>query len=803
MRILLKWIKDYVDIDESVNDLAERLTMAGFEVEEVKNFKDDFKHLKTARILNVLPHPKADKLKICEVSIGNTVLNVVCGAPNVTVNSNVIIALPGADLKGVKIEKSVIRGVESNGMLCSEKELGLALHSEGIAILPEDTKVGLDLWQHYEEIDDYILDLSITPNRGDCLSHLGIAREIAAITGKKLKNYLPSVELVNKGDFAYINIYAPELCHRYTGKLIKNVTIKDSPHWLKFRLLACGMRPINNIVDITNYIMLDLGQPLHAFDYDLIQEKTIIVRKAFEREKLTTLDGKERLLTTEDLVIADKEKAIALAGVMGGLETEVTEKTRNIFLESAFFNPATIRKTAKRLLLQSEASYRFERCVDIYGVPFAAEKAALMMTKYADGEASSYIIDANPVPFKNKILKFRLERCARYLGSDEPLKEAEKRLSLLNFNVEKKASEWVVTVPSYRSDITLEEDLYEEIARLGFYKEIKAIMPNVAMKARKDNKERNFYTTLRNFLVDYGATEVITYSFIPESELKKIQWNEKWNDTLVFIKNPLTEENVVMRPNMLASHLNVCLLNHSRLNFNIKFFEIGKKYLLHKTTDGIEYKEEEILSLVFSGLRFDKTWYSKEEPVDFFYLKGFIEQLCQRLIKTGCAVNAINADNFPFLHPKESGELWLEGKRVGFLGLIHPDVALEYDLKKDIYVAEIDLKVLYQLFTQKMARYYGLSKFPWVDRDITVIAKENICHEEIIKIILDNASDILKDVKLVDIYRGDKIGKDKKSMTYKLYYQSSQRTLSDEEVNYLNEKIAKILAQKLEIEFPQ
>lgn len=802
MRVLFKWLKDYVEIDANVHEIAEKLTMSGFEVEGVHDFKRDFSNLITGKILNVSPHPNADKLNICEVYIGNNVLKVVCGANNVEKDKNVILALPGADLKGLKIDKTNIRGIDSYGMICSEKELGLALHSDGIAILPDNVKVGQNIWELYPEIDDYILDISITPNRGDCLSHLGIAREIAALTGKNLKKECFKFERVNKSDFADIVIETPKLCPRYTGKLIKNVTIKQSPVFIKLRLLACGMRPINNIVDITNYIMLDLGQPLHAFDYDLIKEKTIIIRNAKENETLVTLDGKERLLNQDDLIIADKAKAVALAGVMGGLESEVTQNTKNIFLESAFFNPATIRKTAKRLGLQSEASYRFERSVDIENVPVASEKAALMMNKFADGEVVSFIVDAYPLPHIPKLIKFRPERCAAYLGTYEPINLAEKRLTSLSFEVEKKRFEWDVIVPSHRNDVSLEEDLYEEIARLGFYKEIKSVMPSVMMKAREDNSERSFYNILRNFLIDNGATEVITYSFLPEKELNKILYLDSVKSNLIYLKNPLTEESVVMRPNLVANHINVAVLNHSRLNFNFKLFEIGKKYL-YASTDKTNILEKKVLSIIFSGLSSEKTWFSKEENYNFFDVKGFIELLFARTIKSKFLTKQIDYRTYPFLHPKESSEIFYGHKKIGFLGAIHPDVSARYDLKKDLYFAELDLEELFSLFSQKSVTYYGISKFPWVDRDITVIADENLCNQEILAVILESAEDILKDVKLIDIYRGEKIGKNKKSMTYKLFYQSPERTLSDEEVNSVNEKIAKDLINKLNIEFPK
>lgn len=802
MKVLIKWLKEYVDISETPKQIAEMLTMSGLEVESITNFKDEFKNIKTAKILSVVPHPDADKLNICDVSLGDSVVKVVCGAPNVLVGQNVIIATPGAQLTVGKIEKTVIRGVESNGMLCSEKELGLALHSDGIAVLPDGTQPGMDLWQLYPEIDDYIIDISITPNRGDCLSHLGIAREIAALTNKRITPPTSLLKLSESSDFANIIIEKLELCPRYTACLIKNVTIKSSPAFIKLRLLACGMRPINNIVDITNYIMLDMGQPLHAFDYDLITEKTIIVRNAKQDELFTTLDGKERLLTKDDLVIADKSRAIALAGVMGGLNTEVTEKTKNILLESAFFNPASIRKTAKRLSLQSEASYRFERTIDIVAVNIASEKAALMMKSYADGELVEHILDCYPTPYKNKVIKFRPERCMAYLGCDE-LPKAEKRLSLLNFGIEKKRFEWDITVPSYRSDVTIEEDIYEEVARLGFYKEIIPQMPTIKIHARQDNKSIKFKNILRNCLVDNGATEVITYSFILEKELASLKLLENIKSSLVYVKNPLTEDAVVMRPNLISNHLNVVSQNHSRLNYNFAIFEIGKKYSYQSNDKTTGFAEKNVLSLAFSGLDKEKSWYSQEEKYTFFKVKGFIEQLFLRLLKENFSIRTINHNDYPFLHPIESAEIILVQNKIGFLGLVHPDVYAEYDFKRDVYVAELDLDKLKQLYLRKTKSYFGVSKYPWVDRDITVIAEEKICNEDILAVILKTAGYILKDVKLVDLFRGEKLGKNKKSLTYKLFYQSYERTLSDEEVNKENEKIAKALLTNLNIEFPK
>lgn len=802
MKVLIKWLKEYTNISEAPDQIAEMLTMSGLEVESITDFKNHFKNIKTARILNIVPHPDADKLNICDVSLGDSVVKVVCGAPNVSVGQNVIMATPGAQLSVGKIEKTVIRGVESNGMICSEKELGLALHSDGIAVLPDDTQPGMDLWQLYPEIDDYILDISITPNRGDCLSHLGIAREIAALTNTRLTSPTSQLKLSETSDFANIIVENSELCPRYTACLIKNVTIKPSPAFIKFRLLACGMRPINNIVDITNYIMLDMGQPLHAFDYDLISEKTIIVRNAKQDELFTTLDGKERLLTKDDLVIADKSRTIALAGVMGGLNTEVTEKTKNILLESAFFNPASIRKTAKRLSLQSEASYRFERTIDIATVHTASEKAASMMKNYADGEPVEHILDCYPNPYKNKVITFRPVRCMAYLGCDE-LPQAEKRLSLLNFGIEKKRFEWDITVPSYRSDVTIEEDIYEEIARLGFYKEISTQMPTIKIQARQDNKAMEFKNILRNCLVDNGVTEVITYSFILEKEVALLNLLENLKSFLVYIKNPLTEESVVMRPNLVVNHLNVASQNHSRLNYNFAIFEIGKKYSYQSNDKKAGFVEKNVLSLAFSGLDKEKSWYSQEEKYTFFKVKGFIEQLFMRLLKHKISIKSIAHDVYPFLHPIESAEILSAHNTMGFLGLVHPDVYAKFDLKRDVYIAELDLDKLKQLYLHNTKNYLGVSKYPWVDRDITVIAEENLCNADILSVILKTAGDILKDVKLIDIFRGEKLGKNKKSLTYKLFYQSYERTLSDEEVNIENEKIAKALVSNLNIEFPK
>jgi phenylalanyl-tRNA synthetase beta chain len=803
MKVLYKWLLDFIDLDADAKKVAEKLTMSGLEVENVINTKDLYKNIVVGKVVGVKNHPNSDKLKVCRVHIGTDELEVVCGAPNVVENKNVVLALPGAEVLGNRLEKVNIKGVDSTGMICSEKELGLAVHSEGIILLDDNLKPGKCIYEEaYSDLDDILFEINITPNRGDCLSHLGIARELSALFNNPLKKYIDGLpKLVNQLDGVSIDIEAPDLCPRYTAKIIRNIKIKPSPDFIKARISLCGMRPINNIVDITNYVMLGYGQPLHAFDYDLIRGSKIIVRRAIDNEKMKTLDGKERILSNSDLVIADVSGAIALAGVMGGENSEVNENTKNILLESAYFDPITIRKTAKNQNLVSEASYRFARGVDILNVPIACEIAGKMMGSFADGEVIDGVYDVFPKPYRDRIIKFRPEKCKAYLGVNYKKEEMESRLVNLGFGVNKKAYEWDIIVPSYRIDVAIEEDIFEEIARMGFYQEITTSLPNIPMRSRKDIHENKFKQTLVNTLVNLGANEIITYSFIREKELEKIKFKLN-KDSFVYIKNPLSEEATLMRPTLIPSHLIVAENNHLRMNYDFIFFEIGKKY--SKDLDNSKsFSEKEVLGIVFSGFYRTKEWYGSEEKFDYYIVKGFIERFFERICKSEFDVSPINYEDLLYLHPVESAEIYIGGMQIGYFGKIHPEINKNWNLKRDVFVAEIDFELLKRIYLNTSLQYYEFSKFPWTDRDITVIVDEKVSFKEILSVLIEHSGELVKSIRLIDLYKGEKIGTGKKSLTFKLIYQAKDRTLSDEEVNEENTRIAKALLQELNVEFPK
>ncbi len=803
MLISLKWLKDFILIEESPSELAFKLTMAGFEVEEIIDLKQSFNDCVVGLVTEVSDHPKADKLKVCKVSIGENLLNIVCGAPNVAKGQKVVVALPGAKLVTGNIEKTVIRDVESYGMLCSEKDLGFTASSTGIIVLNDKVNVGEKIWEEaYRDLDDLVLNINVTPNRGDCLSHLGIAREVSAITRKPLQYESSVFNLVEKADFVDIEIYDPDLCPRYTAMLIRNAGIGDAPDYMKIRLFACGMRSISNIVDITNYVMLDTGQPLHAFDYEKIRDKKIIVRKAKPGETIITLDGKERELIPDDLVIADSERAIAIAGVMGGLNTEVTEKTKTILLESAYFYPPSIRKTAKRLSIPSEASYRFERGVDISGVPNAAFKASSLMHSVCGGRFENTIVDCYPKKHRRTNIKFFPERCSVYLGAKDIMKRAEERLLSLGFEITKKSFEWDIIVPSYRPDVTIEEDVYEEIARLGFYEEIPPTLPSVKIKGVRRNNN-DFAEKLRAKFVNFGGFEVINYSFIRQKELEKSRLSDLYADRLVYIKNPLTDELTVMRPSSVPSLLSVVETNHKRNNFDFFIFEVGKKYFLKKDESKNKPEEIKLISLAFSGNLYEKSWYTTEEPYDFFNTKGIIESVIDDLTNVPIEVKPVSAENYPFLNPASSCEIFIDNKNAGFLGLLHPDVSENYEFRRDIYLAELDYDLIKSLYFNRRSYYYGFSKFPSVDRDITVIVNEDLPVARIFSVIFASGTELLKNVRLTDMFKGEKIGAGRKSLTFKLIFQSMDRTLNDEEVNRENQQIAENLIKELAVDFPK
>ncbi|GAW92271.1 phenylalanine--tRNA ligase subunit beta [Calderihabitans maritimus] len=796
MRVPYNWLKEYVEVDLSPHDLADRMTMAGIAVDTVHYLAEGLERVIVGEIVDIQNHPNADKLVVCRVDVGQEApLQIVTGAPNVAVGQRVPVALPGAQLpSGLKISTTSLRGVESQGMLCSAEELeldwqGLPGHEEGILILDGRAPVGESVAKVLG-LDDYVLELDLTPNRADCLSIVNVAREVAAITGARLK--LPEIVVEEiKGDIssmASVEIEDKNLCGRYIARIFTDIRIEPSPLWMQQRLHSAGVRPINNIVDITNYVMLELGQPLHAFDYDTLEGRRIIVRRARKGEKIVTLDQVERNLDPEMLVIADALHPVALAGVMGGLETEVTERTQNILLEAAHFNPTSIRRTSRKLGLRSEASMRFEKGVNIDGTLLAANRAAQLVNQLGAGKVVRGVIDCYETPAVPVSINLRVSRVNKVLGTELDREAVANILARLHFQVVPVNDDILkVDIPTYRLDVTREIDLVEEVARIYGYDQIPLTLPQGATAETKKNKLQKTEEKIRQVLADCGLMEVITYSFTSPKVFDRIRLPEE--DPLrkvVRLRNPLSEEQSVMRTTLLPGLLETAQRNVSRNNRNMAIYEVGHVFIPKE--EGKLPEERLKAAALVMGQR-PRGWNWPAQELDFFYLKGVLEELLEQL---GISAWNLVRTTHPALHPGRTAEIRFNGETAGFMGEVHPDVQENYELPRRTCVFELDLVLLDRYSTDKK-KYVPLPKFPAVERDLAVVVPEEVPVKEVEERIVQSGGDLLKAVRLFDVYRGEQIKPGYKSLAYSLLYQSPDRTLKDEEVNELHHKIIEAL----------
>lgn len=787
MKISLNWLKDFVDIDISHERLADILMNAGLEVEGISKLGEGLDNVVIARILSMRPHPNADRLTLCSVTTGEKTHAIVCGAKNMKEGDHVALALPGAHLpNGMKIAKSKIRGEVSEGMLCSEVELGLAKESAGIMILPDALGLG-DSFAKALMLEDTVFEINITPNRPDCLSVIGIAREVAALTGKELKRS-PMVleEALNIAGPASaeisVDIEDKEACPRYTAKVIPGVKITPSPLWLKRRLEASGVRAINNVVDITNYVMLETGQPLHAFDLNLLSGNKIIVRRADGSENITTLDGMERVLDKDTLIIADSERPLAVAGVMGGKGSEVTEATVDILLESAYFNPAVVRRTAKRLGLHTESSHRFERGVDPNGVLDASDRAAQLIIKLAGAKAPSKTQDEYPVKVNPVNIEMRLSRAKSILGlglNADLIIDGFKRLQ---FDVDRVDGDKIkVTPPTFRVDLTREIDLIEEVARLIGYDSIPVTYPKLEAQAGKKDKKGLLEDKIRGLLTGLGFYETITYSFLSPKAISPFLPN--WGDPIK-LRNPISEEQSVMRSTVIPSLLEVIERNLNHSNENLRFFEIGRVFPYHNDRDNKE--ERTVVSGIMHGKRYGQTWNLPADELDFFDVKGVVENFLDDM------ATFIPCETIQYLHPGKTAIVNVDGLDVGIIGELHPDVMSAFDIKGKAYVFEIELNPIME--AARAASFVYIPRFPAVSRDIAVVVDNDVPAERVYRTI-KGVDPLISDVYLFDHYKGKHISEGKKSLAYSIRYQAMDRTLREEEVNVIHEKVLSVIQE--------
>jgi phenylalanyl-tRNA synthetase beta chain len=795
MKFSFQWLKRYVDFSHTPSELADILTHLGLEVEAVVEKAADFRGVRVGHLLSFRPLPGSDHLSVCQVDGGDRVFAVVCGAPNVKTGEKAAFAAPGAILPGgVKIGTTSFQGVASEGMLCSEKELGVSEEGAGIWLLDAAAPVGIPL-EKALDLKDWILEVNVTPNRADCLCVIGLAREIAAHGRLPLLYPPPSVfdGPAKAAEWTSVSVDRPDLCPRYVAQMILGVEIKTSPFWMRRRLEALGVRAINNVVDATNYVMLEMGQPLHAFDFDLLEEKRIVVRTAAPGESFTTLDGAARLLPPECLMICDGRKAVGLAGIMGGLNSEVTPQTQNILLESAYFDPMGIRRTSKRMGLSTEASIRFERGIDPNGCLRAANRAAALMVEMGGGKVSREAVDVYPRPIEPAKISLRPARVNQILGTFLSAGEIGSFLESLELRVEKGEDGLRrVVSPTFRVDLQREIDLVEEVARLHGFDKIPVTLPEGRVSASGKTPLQQAAGNVREILTAGGFWEVITYSFISPDRLRNLRLPDGDRRLQALrIQNPLSEDTGIMRPTLLPGLLQTVAINANRQILDLKIFELGRVFY---PRPGQELPDEiESFSVLLCGQRAEEFWGQPKAEVDFFDLKGAVETLLARLGIEG--VRILRDEKEPFLHPGAACRLEGEGEFLGWMGEIHPEVREAYELKQKVFVGEFDLRTAAGRMRLKRI-FKPLARFPAVHRDLALIVEEAVSAGAILREINETNPGLVTEVKIFDLYRGNPIPSGKKSIAFRLKYQQEGRTLTDAEVNDLHQQIARRLVEK-------
>ncbi len=795
MRISYNWLKDYVEISLTPQQVADKLTMAGLEVEGLEYLGAGMEGVIVGKVVAMKPHPSADRLTLCDVDTGSEVLPIVCGARNMKAGDAVPLALVGARLPGgVKIQKSAIRGVTSYGMLLSEKELGLAKESEGLLILPGDVRVGEPVVSALG-LDDWAFEINVTANRPDCLSLIGIAREVSAITRRALKPPKTTVKQAGEaiGNLINVEVEDPALCPRYAGRVVTGIKVGPSPSWMQRRLQAVGMRAINNVVDVTNYVMMEMGHPLHAFDHALLREHKVVVRAAAQGELFTTLDGVERKLDLGMLLICDGLRPVALAGVMGGQNSEVTADTTGIFIESAYFDPASVRRTSKKLGLHTEASHRFERGADPEGLIAALDRAAGLIHELAGGKVATGRADEYPSVIRMPEVTVSAGRVNALLGVELEKKEMLDVLKRLKITVKDEGGDtFTAEGPTFRPDLTREADMVEEIARIHGYGRIKAALPGYVMTPRLPDRTRDSVSAVKETLLAQGYNEVINYSFMNPAEFDRFKLPEDdFRRKVVRLKNPLTEEQSVMRTTLAPSLIGNLAWNVSRGVRDVKMFEVSRVFI----SAGPGLPEEPLrVAALAAGSRTGSLWDGKDGGCDFFDLKGAVLSLLDRFRVEGALFKP--ATDVPFLHPGKSAWLMIGGREAGYMGQVHPDVMAAYDVPLDAYIFELELAAFIESGGEAR-KYSQLPKYPSVDRDVAVIVSEDVSSYAVLKTIESLKIELVEDVRLFDYYAGKPIPEGMKSLAYTVTYRSAARTLTDVEVNEVHQQVMSALKDRL------
>ena len=792
MNVSIKWLKEYVDFELSPEALAECLLMLGMEIESIKQLGEGLDRVVVGRINSVQKHPKADKLVLCNVDVGSgTDAQIVCGAPNAREGLVAPVALVGAQLSnGLTIKRAKIRGEESGGMLCSEQELAISDEASGLMELPEATQIGAPIVEALG-LDDVMLELEITPNRPDCLSMIGVGREISVITGNPLK--LPEIdvqeETVDTHNLTSVTIEDPELCPRYAARVIRGVKIGPSPTWLQRRLEAIGVGTINNIVDITNYVLMEYGHPLHAFDYHRLGENRIVVRRAKSGETLKTIDAEERELTPDMLVIADAENPVALAGVMGGFDSEITDQTVDVLLESAYFHPPSIRKTSKALGMHTEASHRFERGADPEGVIPAINRAAQLIADIAGGEICSGIIDVYPGERETPNIKLRPERVNFVLGTEIADDDIRGILTRLGFAV---SDTFEVSVPTFRPDVGQEIDLVEEIARVYGFDNIPTTLPRGDIPIPKVEPKADLRERVKTYLLQCGMMEAMNYAFYHPDVFDRIRLSS--TDPLrqaVQIANPLSVDQSIMRTTLLPSLLANAQRNRNHQINDVQFFECSKVFIPNGTD---EYPNEpEYVAGMITGNLGAGVYGDPFRPADFFDIKGIVEGMLNRC---GVSDYTITHTEHPTFHPGRRAEIRVKDKTLCVFGEAHPEVLENYDLPSKAYLFELDFEKLVDV-VELMKQFEPIPIYPSVNRDLAIVLDADIPASRPIDIIESTEGELVSSLHLFDVYTGEQVPEGKKSLAFAIEYRSTTETLTDEIVDRVHGGILERLEQEL------
>ncbi len=792
MKFSESWLREFVNPELSTQQLVDQLTMAGLEVDGFESAAADFDKVVVGEILEVNPHPDADKLVVCRVSSGAEEFQVVCGAPNARAGIKVPFALVGAKFPDLKIKKAKLRGVESFGMLCSERELGLSESHEGLMELPLDTPVGEDI-RAFLGLDDAIIEVDLTPNRSDCLSMMGIARETGLMNRLDVQDAgRPRIEPAIEETFP-VELAAGAACPRFVGRVIRNIDpLAKTPLWMQEKLRRADLRSIDPIVDVTNFVMLELGQPLHAYDLDKLKGP-IVVRTSTAAEKLTLLDESEIETQADSLLITDSSGPIGLAGIMGGLTTAVTESTRNIFLEAAFFAPTAIAGRARSYGMSTDAAHRFERGVDWQGQNRAIERATELLTEIAGGEPGPVeeVVDAENLPVTN-VVELRASRIARVLGvriEDEEIDEILARLGFPTTTLDEDGDhKWIVSAPSHRFDIAIEADLIEEISRVYGYNNLPIRTPKTSLRMLPNSESEISLNRVRDQLVSRGYFEAITYSFVDAALQSTLDPQKE----PIGLANPLSSEMSVMRTTIWTGLIKSLIYNVNRQQSRVRLFETGLCFSQSPNQVGLRFDDiSQIKKLagVACGPRQDENWSNDSDVIDFYDIKGDLESI---LSLTGQRDTfEFVAATHPALHPGQSAAIQKDGQTVGYLGLLDPRIQQALDVRYPIFLFELDIEVI---LTKKVAESAALSRFPEVRRDIAVIVDQKVMAGELRDCILGAADDSLKNLKLFDVYQGKGIDPTGKSLALGLTFQHASRTLTDDEINSSVDKIVAALA---------